>query len=98
MADCCVMCGAPHCPNNPDGDGVGNWDVFDGFIVANAADHQVLVAAMVLLRRLAEGELTPDDPDEQGLYFRALEEAAERIVKQMSFLPPSAWATKGGES
>jgi hypothetical protein len=81
------MCGAPECPNNPDGGGVGNWDVFDGLIVANATDHQVLVAAMVLLRRLAAGELTPDDPDEQGLYFRALEDAAEMIVKQMAFLP-----------
>jgi hypothetical protein len=83
------MCGAPSCPNNPDGDGVGNWDVFDGLIVANANDHQALVAAMVLLRRIAEGELTPDDPDEQGRHFRNLEEAALLVVKQLSFLPPS---------
>lgn len=85
----CATCGAPRCPNNPDGDGVGNWDVFDGLIVANATEHQALVHAYVLLRSIAEGEFTPDDPDEQGRYSRKLQDAASLVVQQLAFLPPS---------
>lgn len=85
----CATCGAPPCPNNPDGDGVGNWDVFDGFIAADSAEHQALVHAQIFIRDIAEGKFTADDPDEQAQYLRRLEDAAGVIVKALAFLPPS---------
>jgi hypothetical protein len=79
----CPMCGAPRCPNDPDGDGVGNWDVFDGFIIKDAAEFSLLERALALLRRAADGAFSATDPDEQGAYSRRLEDEASAILDEL---------------
>ena len=84
----CYMCGAPPCPNNPDGDGVGNWDAFDGLIIPDAAGRKALLSSAAwsaevtsLLRELADGRYSiSGDEHEQGLLLQKLEAAASRLL------------------
>ena len=82
----CPMCGAPKCPNDPDGDGVGNWDLFDGTIVPSLKEAQSLLGAISLLRRIAAGAFEAEDPDEQGRFSRQLQDEAELALRGLAFL------------
>lgn len=65
----CYMCGAPSCPNDPDNDGVGNWDRFDGLILANASEAEALERVVALLWAISEDEYryTADEYEQQRL-------------------------------